>query len=508
MCAWFPNWPLQRIRYAQPEHKRRTIVLFADTGRTGLQVVACCPSAAERGIVPGMPLAEAEGIAQAARRPPSKAPLFLPHQPEDDLSGLQGLAGWCGRFSPVVGIEEPDSLLLDLSGCGPLFGGERRLSMRLAHALARWGFSARTAITETIGAAWALAHFAEDRLTVIPPREHEAALRPLPTQALRLPATATEILEELDIRRIEQLLALPRSSLISRVGPEVLQRLDQALGITDERITPVRTPEPVQASEQFEHPLRDRKALEIVLRRLVERITETTGRNQQGIQRLEIHIAHPAGPPTNFTIGTLRPSRSAAHLMELIETRLEQTPIPEEICGVRVEAAAIAVLEAHQNQLFDTGGNPAAARELARLIDRISNRLGKQQVVRAQLCPEAQPELSVRWEPVLDSFGDPADRPPAPPHSWLASCRPLRLRTTPLAVQVISVVPQGPPIRFFSEGAVHTVARCWGPERIETGWWRGKPIRRDYYRVETRSGRHCWLFRTPSGGWFLHGEFE
>lgn len=507
MCAWFPNWPLQRIRYAQPEHRDRAIVLFADTGRTGLRVVACCPSAVERGVVPGMPLAEAEGVAEAARQPQSNAPVFLHHEPENDRNGLEGLAVWCARFSPVVGIEETDSLLLDLSGCGDLFGGERRLSMRLARALARWGFSARTAITETIGAAWALAHFGKDRMAVIPPGEQEAALQSLPPRALRLPEAAVETLEELDIRRIEQLQALPRTSLTSRFGPEVLWRLDQALGNTAELITPVRRPEPVKASEQFEHPLRDRKALEVVLRRLVERITAMASGNQHGVQRLDVQIAHPAGPATNFAIGTLRPSRSTAHLMELIESRLEQTPIPREVSGVQVEAVTTAMLESPQHRLFDSGEDPCRERELSRLIDRVSTRLGKQRVVRARICPDAQPESGIRWAPVLDSNGTPSDRSSPVLHSWSTSCRPLRLRTKPLAVEVLSVVPEGPPIRFFSGEAAHTISRCWGPERIETGWWRGEHIRRDYYRVETEGGQQFWLFCAGSGDWFLHGEF-
>jgi protein ImuB len=126
------------------------------------------------------------------------------------------------------------------------------------------------------------------------------------------------------------------------------------------------------------------------------------------------------------------------------------------------------------------------------------------------LCSEAQPELAGRFEPILAA--EPRRRPPADaavtkPSTGLA--RPLRLKPEPVAIQVVSVVPDGPPIRFQWNAVDHRIRLCWGPERIETGWWRDRCARRDYYRVETTDGHRFWLFRAiDEGTWFLHGTFD
>ena len=152
-------------------------------------------------------------------------------------------------------------------------------------------------------------------------------------------------------------------------------------------------------------------------------------------------------------------------------------------------------------------------------------------MLRPQLQAEHQPELAVRWRPVLGERVAGAGRSgaeeapvgagsgstgvslplvaptPATPINSIPT-RPLFLRPLPAPVQAVSLFPEGPPIRFEWDGSQYPVVRCRGPERIETGWWRERHIRRDYYLVETDDGRWFWLFRERnSGAWFLHGEF-
>lgn len=501
MCVWFPNWPLQRIQSTQPEHKAKTLVLYADAKRRGWQVVACCSSASAWGVVPGMSVAEAKGLLGTARRSEPE-PLFVAHDPEADLAALRKLAIWCQRFTPVVGLEGTDNLLLDLTGCTHLFGGEHRFARRLHRHLVRWDLFFRTAIADTVGAAWAVAHFREENSSIVLPHRQVVALQSLPVASLRLPDSATTALMEFDIRTIEQLQALPRASLPSRFGPEVTRRLDQALGTMEERIAPERPPEPVRVSQNFEDSISDRRTLEFVLDRLIEQLVEKLSKIQRGVQQLEVILFDGSQQAVTFVVGTLRPTQSVEHLRELVRTRWEQIVSPRNVTGIQLEAAAVSTLGTHQDRLFDTGENPGGEREFAKLVDRLSSRLGKQRVVRPRYVPDAQPERSVRWEPVLET--ETASLSPL-----VKTLRPLRLLNPPLAVEVTSVVPDGPPIRCFWENRSHTVARCWGPERIETGWWRERHIRRDYYRIETESGQRFWLFRNLElGDWFLHGEFE
>ena len=465
-------------------------------------------------MVVGMPLAEAEMLATARRRGQAGV-RFLPASPEEDLMALWRLAGWCQRYSPVAGVEGPDSLLLEISGSAHLYGGEQRLCGRFVRAAGRWGLVARVAVADTTGAAWAVARFGKDQVTVVSPEQQEAVLRPLPVAALRLSPSILEKLSKLAVRQVGQLQQLPRASLASRFGTDVARRLDQALGYRAEPVEPVRLPEVIEVEEEFEYATSDRRSLEAVLSRLLEQIAERLAVVQQGVQQLEVRLLHvEPEEETRFTVGMVRSGRVAAHLLELVRTRLEQVSLTAEVRGIQVEVKRAAPLESRQNRLFDTAGDAEGPRELARLLDRLSSRLGKERVVYPVLCAEAQPELAVRWRPVLDgggaSAGAACSRAEFPQmKQWPMAARPLFLRAEPVPVEVLCAVPDGPPARMRWNNRLQAIARWWGPERIETGWWREQPIRRDYYRVETASGQRFWLFRRiGQGDWFLHGEFE
>jgi protein ImuB len=94
--------------------------------------------------------------------------------------------------------------------------------------------------------------------------------------------------------------------------------------------------------------------------------------------------------------------------------------------------------------------------------------------------------------------------------------RPIALVVTQLCDAATSAagtaapeIIHGPPLWFHFAGQQHHVVQVWGPERIETGWWRGRPVGRDYFRIETTAGRRFWLFRRlRDEKWFLQGMFE
>jgi len=482
-------------------------VLFTETPRGGLKVVARCQAAARRGVQPGMTVAEAKGLAGGGSSRRSTAMQFLQHDPEADSAALNALAVWCGRFSPLVAAAPPDNLLLDLSGCAQLSGSEPLLLEGVARALLRWSLAVRAAIASNIGAAWALAHFAGQPLTAAENSQEQQALRPLPVQALRLPPLITDTLAELNVRTVEQLQSLPRKSLPSRFGAEIIRRLDQATGKLAEVIAPVKPPAPVEAHRSFEHPVSNQQAIQRVLEQLTCQVTAAAAAIQKGVQQLEVTLFDTAGRRTFFTAGTLHPSQSAAHLNVLIKTRLEYLSLTEEVARVQMLAITVELQQPPQEQLFDTG-EQSTGRELSQLLDRISNRLGKQRVVRPRLHPDAQPERSIRWEPVAGSGQNTQPQAFLFLDNRLMLWRPLCLRAEPAPVQVRTSAESGPPLGFTWNATTYNIARYWGPERIETGWWRGRFRRRDYYRVETPRGQRFWIFqRISQRDWFLHGEF-
>ncbi len=198
----------------------------------------------------------------------SPASHFELHNPAADRRDLERLAQWCCQFSPTVGLEDadaPETLLLDATNLGPLYGGEDALVRQVARACQRRGLEARLAVADTIGAAWALAHYGDCRSF--------RALAPLPAAALRLPADLLATLADLGLERVGELLALPRDQLRSRLGPLVLTRIDQALGRAGEVFFPVDPPPDFTVEHVYEFPVATAEAIGYTTERLLKRLS-------------------------------------------------------------------------------------------------------------------------------------------------------------------------------------------------------------------------------------------
>jgi protein ImuB len=533
MCLRLPNWPVQ-WRYvahvARPLGKDRAIVVSApDRGKD--RVVACCRVARKRGVRVGMLLAEAQSLWPGSAE---KAVRFENHDPHGDRDKLRELAGWAGQYSPYVAIddaESPDCLLVDVTGCDYFAGGERGLAEKAVNGLRMKGYWAFAAIADTIGAAWAVAHSGVRKgaeIVVVPPWRHEEALRPLPVETLRLSRRVADQLHEVKVVRIDQLLVLPRESLPSRFGPELLTRLDQALGHLPEVLKPEKPTEPLETHWDFELPVEDQQTVLAVFEHLLERLLKKIPRDRLGVHRMLITLKLADYGPKHFPVDLLRPTASQRDLMDLLRLQLERLRIPGEVEGIVVRIAALASLEFRQADLFG-GGRLENGDEATRLIERLSSRLGPQAVLRPRLVPDAQPEFAYEYDPWLAATrslrsgardlaqpgsrsrfpkrGRPALRSEDSASRLTAMTRPIHL-LSPQAVEVVSVYPGGSPRRLFWDDRDHMVKRAWGPERIETGWWRGGDVRRDYFVVETAAGERLWLFRDlADGSWFLHGVF-
>lgn len=449
-----------------------------------------------------------------------------------DREALQRLVPWCESFSPTVGIadgEPPDSLLFDVTGLAPLFCGEETLVAHVRQEFGRRGWTTCLALADTPGAAWALAHYETDRgippgsPIIVPTGQSRAAIGGLPIEALRLSPGCVSDLNDLGLRQIGQLLELPRESLAARFGAAILQRLDQATGAADEVIAAHHPPPEIEAEWTFEYPTDCPDLVQQVLQERLEQITRQLSSRRQGVQELVFRWRCESNPPGQIKVGLYRPSAAARHLVELIETQWQATcrPLAEPITSLCVSVTIVAPLEYYQQALFDDLRQQDNPRETALLVDRLASRLGRHSVVRPRLLPEAQPELAWRYIPLVGEqrpAGSAPLRKKKPSRRKSSEqtiaahpgplTRPLSLAAKPLPVEVVSVAPHGPPAAFSLSGEQHHVARAWGPERIQTGWWRGRSVGRDYYRVETGDGQWFWLFRQLTDGrWFCHGAF-
>lgn len=472
--------------------------------------------------------------------------IWLPDWPSRRMPRLD--AAHCERFSPTVGVEssaDPESLLLDITGLAHLFGGEAALAQQIVDDFARRGLSVRVAIADTLGAAWAVAHSCAIR--VVPPGEAAAALSPLPIELLRLNEEMVALLHQLGIEEIGQLEMLPRGELATRLGAQVLQRLDQAVGRLDEPIVPCQPTPLFRAHWAFEHPTGRRETIEQVLEHLIAQVAAMLIRRGRGALRLECRLDCQPESPVRVGVGLFEPTAKVKHLFQLVELQLERLRIPAPVTAIHVEATIAAPLEYWQQELFADESTRQRPRQLAALVDRLTSRLTEQAVARVRLKSDAQPELAWQCDPLVDRASGlthrncrvpraarlpvqetRADKLPVAPNTTSyvyqtarGRCtgrqempadlppRPLRLLPRPQRLAATSVLPSGPPVRFQHGGQEHHVAHTWGPERIETGWWRGQSVGRDYFCVETTTGRRFWLYRRlRDGQWFLHGMFE
>jgi protein ImuB len=522
LCLWIPNWPVQRLQAAQPALRDRPLVLFADGPRGQTVVVTHDRQAAELGVRPGVPLAEAQSLCLhrcARSHSVCREPRFVRQDVETERDALKHLAHSCEPFSPLVGLEEseaPESLLLDITGCGPLFGGEEQLARQLQQHVEHGGLRVRIAVADTVGAAWALAHCGTRLETVVhvSGERMRQALGRLPVTALRLSPGLVARLHEFQLRRIDQVVSLDRASLPSRFGELLLRRIDQASGRVPEPIVPERRPEPIEAIWESDASLQSAAALETLMTRLLEEVLERLHTTGAGVQRLQAQLSTPDRRQQTLTIECVRPTTALLHLLELLRLRWERESFPQGICRVRLSVLQAAEMTKSPLTLWPAAGGGSDC-ELLRLIERLSSRLGADAVLRPLLIAEAQPECAVLCEPALgvEAAGGPSAEVEnrregafeASPLSRLI--RPVRLLPAPVRLDVLAG-GSGPPGWFHWERDDH-VTEYWGPERITTGWWRDEYIRRDYYHVQTARGQRFWIFQELlSGEWFLHAPCD
>lgn len=441
-----------------------------------------------------MPLAEARTILGE----PFDA---VEHDVERDIERLRELAVTCRQFSPVCGIDDndsPDSLLLDISGCGHLFGGDQGLGEEAIRVLASLGYRVQVGIAATVGVAWAAARAARENVCVISADGQRQWFDRCPVGALRIENKTADGLSEFDLRTVGQVRNLPREQLPSRFGETLLRRLDQADGKLPEPIVPVLPVETPRVLWQSEYPLRRPDLLDIVVERLAGQLA---GHLPDGVGITKLVVTIQAGQQAvSIDVAFARPTCDSKRLIELISLRMERLVVPSGIDRVRMEAKQLDIITRRQTNLFGDPLDGEGNREFSDLIEQLSCRLGEDRVCYARLTPDPLPERSVEWTPAVagDSKADSATPP--------LMSRPMVLLPQPTPVRLW--VFDHKPTRVEYQGQLRDVAHVWGPERIESGWWRDDYQQRDYYRVELTSGECLWLFWTAdSGNWFLHGVF-
>ncbi|MDE0149911.1 MAG: hypothetical protein OXM58_16215 [Rhodospirillaceae bacterium] len=550
LYCWLPCFATDRIARRRPALAVRPVAIVRhDRGRR--IAVAVNGPAGRSGVRPGQSLADARSLCPALKA--------VEADPAADSRLLLHLARWCTRYTPWVAPEAPaeddppapaqseTALLLDISGCAHLAGGEEMLSGNLANRLEDFGFTVRCAVADTPGAARAWARHGDPLHPVIPEGAQADWLKPLPAAALRLRDADAETLTRLGIATVGDLMALPRAAVANRFpagrAAGVLERLDRVLGIAPESIAPLPPPADYSVRQHYAEPVGTPEGMTAAFERLLLALARRLEAAGLGARQLEFAIVRADDTLDSARIGVSRPSRDPAHLARLFAPRLESLDPDPGIETVVLRAVSVEPFIVEQKAIQKVSrrspvgtlhekrrGLPipqdrADLSQVDTLIDRLANRLGRAAVLRALPCETALPETQTRYAPALDlRAGNPAS-------GWTAWQSPDRLAGPALPVRLleapepVEAAAEAVPGRFAWRRRVWRVIADEGPARRLGRWWHGETAIRDYWQVaavpaEASGGIpddipdgaapvRLWLYRDPAAGpanrWSVHG---
>ena len=463
-------------------------------GRRGPVLWAVNREAGAQGLRPGMRLADARALHAGL--------VTARADPAADRQGLERLALWCNRFTPWCAVDGEDGLLLDITGCAHLFGGEAAFMDEIAARVTGLGVESRLGLADTPGAAWALARFGPAETRIAAPGGAHTAIAGLPVEALRLAAEDAHLLRRLGLTTIGAVEGLPRASLARRFpcrerGSAVLARLDRALGRQAEPIVPMAPPPACLERLALPEPLIDRAGLDAALARLMPGLAASLERDGLGVRRLALWCYRVDGGVVRRAVATARATRDGDHLLRLFRETLETVDPGFGIDLAALHAERVEPLAPTQLSL---AGDKQRRGDVDLLVDRLLAKLGEGAVCRLEPVARHRPETAERAvtpgrEPVPWLKASEAPATPQRPQ------RPFRLFDRPEPVEVMAEVPDGPPLLFIWRRVRRRVTRAAGPERIEPEWWTGAGAGgrdeavRDYYRIEDADGRRYWLYR-------------
>lgn len=479
-CILLPQLALDGVlrRHPTPEQPLALV-----TGPVQKRVLAAVnPAAARAGLHAGQSLAAAHALlAQFAT---------VEYDAADIARWHRFLAAWAYRYSSQVAVTFADAVVLEIGASLTLFGPWPRFERELREDLRGLGFQHRIAVAPNARAAWVLAGL-HDGLALTSPAPLGNALARIPVAQARLDPKTAHALHAMGLRRLGQLFAAPRASLAQRFGTGLLDHLDRLRGNAPDPFALYQPPDRFDLRIELAYDVESSQALLFPLRRLVGDLAAYLAGRDGGVQRFVIHLEHERHADTQVVVGLLAAERDPALLFELARSRLEQARTPAPTRGMRLLAEELPPFVPAGRELFDP--RPAQAVPWDTLRERLRARLGDDAVYALAMADDHRPEKAWRRVPVpmpaKPSAVNNDGIETAPRPTWLLP-RPMPLRD--------------PSPRLLA-----------GPERVESGWWDGGDVRRDYYVVETRNGQRAWAF-CPAGeqgparaqALMLHGWFS
>jgi protein ImuB len=514
-CLLLPSLPLDVFARAQSPDDPRPLAVT--TGGHYPRIVSANAAAGAAGIVPDQLVSAALALAPEV--------VLRDRDPAAEATALASFAAWVTQFTPMVSLSPPDALVAEISGSLRLFGGLPRLAARLAQGARDLGYTVRPAQAPTPAAALMFARARNDAAKAREGAPSDAgksavqqanrqgsferisfadALARLPLAYLDVAPDILATLAGAGITSFGEACALPRDGLARRVGGDFVIELDRVRGLAADPRLPFVPPPVYQGALTLPAPVDDVEALAFATNRLVHELAGWLQGRGLGVSEIALSLAHEryvglrtGVPATAVRFALAAPAREPAHLVAVLRERLARVVLPAPVEAIALASVATAPLASRNFGLLP-GDEPAVA---VPLQDRLRARLGDDAVSR--LAPRAEH----RPERASDSAAAFAPSTPAGARARksLPSAPPL-----PDAPRPVWLLAEPEPLGHLQ--AVQPWVLQDGPERIESGWWDGLDVRRDYFVAQNPRGETVWIYRDhrygiDDGEWFLHGVF-
>lgn len=547
LSIWFPRLGAERLIRQVPTLWDVPLAVVAEQGN--MQTVASLNrAAAQAGVRVGQPVRDAHAVCAGL--------ITKAQDTSAEAAFLTVLRRWAGKFSPWVAEEQPDGLVIDLTGCAHLFGGEEALAAQIDLDCADLGLTVRIGVADTLGAAWALARFAgqtgasdrsgdaidmEARATrsravkrrnwerggaaphqakgqgqgqaarIAAPAQTYGALSPLPVAALRLDADMVAQLNRLGLRKIGDLLGQPRAALARRFGKGLVLRMDQAMGSAPEPVSPAKPPHHFAVRMTLPDPIGLIEDIQAGIDRLLPRLCQSLSDKSRALRSLRLQAFRTDHAIQSIEIGLAQPTTDPARIAPLLALKLDRIEAGFGIDMLRVEALVTEPVQTrnavgHLDAANAVQSRLAADTALDDLIGRLGARVGLDAITRLHPADSHIPEKTSKV--MAAAWSEPAQDWPKP-----SAARPM-LIWTPEPVHVPALPHLPAKLRW--RGQTYDLATATGPERIAPEWWLDTPDWRtgvrDYWVVTTACGQRLWMYfaygAAMSAGWFCQGRFS
>ncbi len=415
---------------------------------------------------------------------------------------LNQLASLAQDVSSTVSFH-PQALICEIRSSLRYFSGidniHNKLHESVAGQLRKWDLPEQFlyAASPTVSGSLLLARSGHNSL-VYRQENLRSALGELPVEVLDLNKEQGRRLYNMGIRQLRDIWRLPSDGLRKRFGSRFVDQLNKALGKAPDPTHNYLPPPAFTTSYELPYELENLDRLLPIADELIAQLCDFLKQRDLSTSHILFSLLHEKRDATEINLGMRLASRNREHLMLLLETHFSNLLIPAPVIAVKIKVKKFDVFFAQSESLLvedrSTGSNGGRSNALNQFMDQLQARLGRDRLKSiysvAEHCPEYASQRQNYQQQSKTAISQQAACSPRP--LWLLA-QPQQLR-----------VNKG---RLYHRSNISILS---GPERIESRWWAGEDIRRDYYVAEESNGCRLWIYRERRGkrNWYLHGLFS